>query len=253
MHEARGRVDGSPLVAHRGLPFRFPENSLSGFEAALHAGARWCETDVQLTADGVPVLFHDLQTTRLSGLPGTITNWSMNQLQLLGVSHPERFGGRFRGNPATTLRQLCQLFQAFPAAQLFVELKTESEAAFGAEEFARAVGRVIAESSLQDRVVLISFSQSLLQQAASIGHIRTGWVTARWNDDTASYVHRSKPDYLFLDHHLATATQEPPANSSGNWQTVWYTINDDDTARRFLRHGPYLLETDRFDELCERL
>ena len=36
-----------------------PENTLPSFEAALDAGANSLETDVHLTADGVPVLIHD--------------------------------------------------------------------------------------------------------------------------------------------------------------------------------------------------
>ncbi|HBH35210.1 MAG TPA: glycerophosphodiester phosphodiesterase, partial [Gammaproteobacteria bacterium] len=38
-------------VAHRGDPFRFPENSLAGYHSAIAAGANYIETDIQLTAD----------------------------------------------------------------------------------------------------------------------------------------------------------------------------------------------------------
>ena len=44
------------LVAHRGYPQHYPENTLIGIEAAITAGARFIDVDVQLSADRVPVL-----------------------------------------------------------------------------------------------------------------------------------------------------------------------------------------------------
>jgi glycerophosphoryl diester phosphodiesterase len=52
--------DEPPLViAHRGLRGAFPDNTVAGFVAAAAAGADVAETDLQLSADGVPVLAHD--------------------------------------------------------------------------------------------------------------------------------------------------------------------------------------------------
>src|SRR4029453_9539828 len=45
--------------AHRGGRAHHPENTLGGFEQALERGATGLESDVWLTADGVPVLVHD--------------------------------------------------------------------------------------------------------------------------------------------------------------------------------------------------
>ncbi|HEY9197768.1 MAG TPA: glycerophosphodiester phosphodiesterase family protein, partial [Gammaproteobacteria bacterium] len=47
------------LIAHRGYAARHPENTLSALQAAVAAGARWLEFDVQLSADHEPVLLHD--------------------------------------------------------------------------------------------------------------------------------------------------------------------------------------------------
>lgn len=41
-----------------------PENSIASFESAIAAGADGIETDVRLTRDGVPVLFHDRDFAR---------------------------------------------------------------------------------------------------------------------------------------------------------------------------------------------
>src|SRR5579883_3471911 len=54
--------------AHRGAPVPpVCENTLAAFAAALRAGAEGLESDVWLTADGVPVLLHG--SGRLRGRP----------------------------------------------------------------------------------------------------------------------------------------------------------------------------------------
>ncbi|HYT90576.1 MAG TPA: glycerophosphodiester phosphodiesterase family protein [Gemmataceae bacterium] len=61
------------LQGHRGARGLKPENTLPSFEAALDVGVTTIETDVLLTADGVPVLRHDhaLSELRCRPLPGT--------------------------------------------------------------------------------------------------------------------------------------------------------------------------------------
>jgi glycerophosphoryl diester phosphodiesterase len=45
--------------AHRGASAHAPENTIEAFELALRLGATGLESDVWITADGVPVLDHD--------------------------------------------------------------------------------------------------------------------------------------------------------------------------------------------------
>lgn len=47
------------LQGHRGARGLKPENTLPGFETAFDLGVSSIETDVQLSEDGVPILFHD--------------------------------------------------------------------------------------------------------------------------------------------------------------------------------------------------
>ena len=57
-------------VAHRGYTRHYPENTLIGIEAAIQAGARYVEVDVQLAADKTPILFHDRNLKRVCGVQG---------------------------------------------------------------------------------------------------------------------------------------------------------------------------------------
>ena len=52
------------LFAHRGGMAHAPENSEAAFRFALESGIGGLESDVRLTADGVPVLAHDSRTKK---------------------------------------------------------------------------------------------------------------------------------------------------------------------------------------------
>ncbi len=52
-------MDPFDLQGHRGARGSKPENTLPGFEFAFDLGVSSIETDVHITADGVPVLIHD--------------------------------------------------------------------------------------------------------------------------------------------------------------------------------------------------
>jgi glycerophosphoryl diester phosphodiesterase len=56
---ASGRLIPFDLQGHRGARGLKPENTLPGFETALDLGVASIETDVHLTKDKVPILFHD--------------------------------------------------------------------------------------------------------------------------------------------------------------------------------------------------
>jgi glycerophosphoryl diester phosphodiesterase len=77
-----------PPVAHRGLwtPDGPPENSLGAFHAACAAGYG-IELDVQLSADGEAMVFHDDDLKRMTGAVGRIGDHSaadLAQMRLAG-------------------------------------------------------------------------------------------------------------------------------------------------------------------------
>lgn len=74
-----GRLMAKPLIiAHRGASAEFPENTLPAFRGAIAAKVDAIEVDVRVTADGVPVVFHDELLYRLTGADGSVadTAWA---------------------------------------------------------------------------------------------------------------------------------------------------------------------------------
>lgn len=105
----------SPPVAHRGLwsPDGAPENSLGAFQAAC-AGGYGIELDVQITADGEAVVFHDYSLQRMTGAEGKVRDHTLAELQAL----------RLAGTDETIPTLAEALVEVGHRALVHIELKT---------------------------------------------------------------------------------------------------------------------------------
>uniref|UniRef100_A0A8C7FGM7 Glycerophosphodiester phosphodiesterase domain containing 4 n=1 Tax=Oncorhynchus kisutch TaxID=8019 RepID=A0A8C7FGM7_ONCKI len=62
------------LLGHRGAPMLAPENTLMSFESAVEAGVDGLETDITISADGVPFVMHDLTLQRTTNVEEVFPN-----------------------------------------------------------------------------------------------------------------------------------------------------------------------------------
>lgn len=76
-----------PAIAHRGLwaADGAPENSLGAFQHAVERGYG-IELDVQITADGEAVVFHDDNLQRMTGMAGRVRDHAARDLQKLRLA-----------------------------------------------------------------------------------------------------------------------------------------------------------------------
>ena len=71
------------VISHAACSGHAPENTLAGIRTALQIGADAVEVDVQASADGVPVLMHDLTLDRTTNGSGDLASLTLEQLQAL--------------------------------------------------------------------------------------------------------------------------------------------------------------------------
>ena len=76
-------------IAHRTAMGHAPENTLLGLRRALELGADGVEIDVQLSADGVPVLLHDQLLERTTNGAGPVGEAMVEQLRALDAGAGE--------------------------------------------------------------------------------------------------------------------------------------------------------------------
>lgn len=84
------RSDYIPVFAHRGASAYALENSLKAFEKAFELGADGIELDIQVSKDGIPVVFHDPQLSRLAGSNKQVNECTLEQLQRFKLGKPWR-------------------------------------------------------------------------------------------------------------------------------------------------------------------
>ena len=73
------------VIAHRGASADERENTIPAFERAIDLGADFVELDVQVSADGALVVFHDLDLDRLTPLRGPLRRRTLAELREHGI------------------------------------------------------------------------------------------------------------------------------------------------------------------------
>ncbi len=134
---------GPLAFAHRGGAAHAPENSWRAFEHAVGLGYRYLETDLQATADGVLVTFHDKTLTRVCGQDGRVRR----------LSHAELSAARIDGTEPIPLLE--DLLAAWPDVRFNLDVKDVPAIA--------PLPEVLRRTNAWDRVCLVSFSASRLR------------------------------------------------------------------------------------------
>ena len=134
---------GPLAFAHRGGAAHAPENSWRAFEHAVGLGYRYLETDLQATADGVLVAFHDKTLARLCGQDGRVCRLSYAELSAARIDGTE---------PIPVLEDL---LTAWPDIRFNLDVKDVSAIA--------PLPDVLRRTNAWDRVCVVSFSASRLR------------------------------------------------------------------------------------------
>ena len=74
------------IIAHRGFSSKYPENTLLAFDEAIKAGAWMIETDIRLSADDIPMIFHDSSLKRVCGRSEGVEDLPKSVLSHIDIS-----------------------------------------------------------------------------------------------------------------------------------------------------------------------
>lgn len=144
------------VIGHACAAGEAPANTLAGVRACLDAGADAMEIDVQLSADGVPVLMHDETVDRTTNLHGPVRSHSVATLQSADAGD---------GEPVPTLAQVLELV----AGRLTVmcELKATPGEQDHDQRCVDAVLAVIEQHDARTWTAIHSFNPEMVARARS--------------------------------------------------------------------------------------
>jgi glycerophosphoryl diester phosphodiesterase len=236
---------GRPFViAHRGGAKESTENTIAAFQRAVSIGADGIETDLQLTRDGVIVIYHDDRLGRVEGLvldkPGplisdlTYEDLTRRTLSPIG----EDRGGR-------RVPKLADLLREVKSGLLNIELKRGAR-------FDDLVEKTIAElkdTPAFDRIVLeppdIPTAEKL---RAALGpqlkiHINPGYDTSVPYDVSMKRVLAFKPHSLSVSYRKLSWEIVDLAHKAGVEVWVW-TVDQPAVAQAMALLGVDAIKTD---------
>lgn len=258
---------------HRGAMDFAPQNTLPAFRLAIEQGADGVELDVQLTKDGVLVVFHDARVDALTDGRGALADLTYAQVKALDAG--VRFGRSWRGTRIPTLEEVLAALP--PDFEVNVEMKTalsedspwdrwltlvrgprplsatrRRAAQAEAAPLADAVAAVLGSGG--PRFVVSSFDPLALAALADRApHLALGFLhspTVPWDTpaELGSLVHQA-----WHPHHTqVTAEAVARHHALGHRVNVW-TVNDPVQARALAARGVDALITNRPGEILAAL
>ncbi|MFN7709918.1 MAG: glycerophosphodiester phosphodiesterase [Holosporales bacterium] len=238
------------LIAHRGWPAQYDENTIEGFVAASLLSPDFIECDLQLTRDGQLVVHHDFVLKQ--GTPTTDPtvperSWLIRDL----VAHetvPSNGYNKGDGPHLPTLDTLLSHPQ-LRHCQWALEVKSGATSAF--EGMANLILTCLQAHQAVSRVKIISFDWSLLATIRSLNaEVRLGFLTDwGYGFNLAACIRRIQElqgTWWGLHHSWASPHLIEAAKTAGIKTNFW-TVNDLDRARELMAMGADGLTTDHID------
>ena len=218
-----------------------PENTLAALRLAIEDGADVAEIDVQETADGAVVLFHDTDLRRMAGVDRPIWEVTLAEFRQLDIG--SWFSDEFAGERVATLEEAIALVNG--QLELNIEMKFNGHD----RRLEAEVSRLVREAGFEGDSFVTSLDLAGLQRLASIDpDLRRGLiVTAKVGDAT-----RLDLDLIAVNAGLVSRELIARAHRRGQEVHVW-TVNEPDQMLTMIHLGVDNILTSSPDVLVELL
>jgi glycerophosphoryl diester phosphodiesterase len=249
------------VIAHQGGDGVWPGETMLAYQNAVDLGVDVLEMDIHITKDGELILMHDETVDRTTDGTGEIESMTLTDLKKLDAAYDwspdegKTFPYRGQGIQVATLEEI---FQAFPEMRMTIEIKKTNS------PMAKPFCDLIREYNMQDKVLVASFHDERLKE------FRTECpevATSSAKNETTVFVLLTKA-FLGGFYSPIFYSLQVPEESGGitvmtpafvraaharNLAVEPWTINDEETMRKFIEWGVDGIITDRPDILMEVL
>ena len=239
-------------LAHRGSRVLWPENTAVAFQGAVDLSYRYIETDVRVSRDGVPMVFHDATLERTTNGAGPIAEWYASDLAVLdaGYHHDAPGGFPYRGQ-GLAIPTLEQVLVDVPGVRFNLDLKTNAAVA--------PVASLVTRLGREGTVLVGAFSDLRIRRFRSLtgGRVATSagpatasamWSASRARRSAGRGVAAFQVPHTVTGRGVVDARFVAACHSIEADVHVW-TVNDPGDMRALLALGVDGIVTDRPDLL----
>ncbi len=242
------------VIAHRGACKVAPQNTMPAFEKGLEIGVDGFETDVHLTADGVPVLCHDYEIEETSDGHGTITSMTLDEL--LEFDFGGYFGDDFKGTKIPTLDEFLTLCESDDVEVMNIEIKPSKE---NDMTVVHKTIEAVKAHGLFDKLLISSFSAKMLLESKKIDKkCKTAFLYSPKDKifvkiifTAARFAKGLGVSALHPHFSVVTPSYVKKAHSMGIEVNPW-TVNKESDIRRLIKMGVDGIITD-YPELVNKI
>jgi glycerophosphoryl diester phosphodiesterase len=232
-------------IAHRGASGHAPENTMAAFRRAAELGARFIETDLQITRDARVIAMHDFTLDRTTNGKGQVHLLTLEEIRALNAGAWFKDSGTesFSGERVPTLGEILDFAEK---QDLIFYLEIKSGPAWGVEH---AVVAALRDQNASARVVILSFDPTALDTVHRLDStLMTGFLCEHPSNDLVERTVRAGARQLVAGGDLITPEVVEKAHHAG-LQVVAWTINEPEQMRRLIATGVDGIITDYPDRL----
>jgi glycerophosphoryl diester phosphodiesterase len=230
------------VTAHRGVHLKAPENTAAAIREAIAVGAQFAEIDVQLSKDGVLVVTHDNDFSRMAGVAKKV--WDLTYDEIRAIPLGAHATPEYHNEPAPRFDEVLAI--AKDRIKLNVELKC-----YGDHE-PRLAERVVTEvraGGMANQVIIQCLEYEPLQEVRRLApEIPVGYLLS------VNARHPSRLEVNFLGAALSRATGAfvRAAHRRGQQVHVW-TVDKPESMEQMIDVGVDSLITNEPAEALRRV
>ena len=226
-------ADQVQVAAHRGSSKAAPENSMAAFRQAIADGADWVELDVQETADGEVVVFHDSDFMRQAGIDLKIWNATLADLREIDIG--SWVSPAFKGERVPTLADVLGACKG--SIGVLIELKYYGHN----QQLEERVARLVDDRGMASQIAVMSLELDMVRKMKSL---RPDWPVGLLMSVSAGDLGKSGADFLAVNAAFADRRFVRRAHLRGEKVYVW-TVDDPATMSAMMGRGVDGLITNR--------
>lgn len=227
------------IIGHRGSSGLAPENTLAALHLAGQQGIKWVEIDVTLSADGIPIIFHDETLNRTTNGQGLVVKQVIDDLKQLDAGSwksPE-----YQNERIPTLLEAIQVI-----GQYGMGLNLEIKPCEGMEDETVEASVAVLKANWPKHLPLLlsSFNYFALAKAYEL------WPEVQRAYNVSAIPSNWQERLELLDcsglhiHHPFFEPQKVKAIKEAGYKLVAFTVNNETLAKQMFDQGLDAIFTD---------